>query len=228
MFGFTEIRKSVNNWTHDIKGRYEKELPIIDKIILLITEILNTWKSNLLYREYNQQILLIKSQYFNFSGFDLFYKEYLILIEDGILKRLRARGYNEFNAKLGVINFLLKKFNHPILEIKDLEIFLNFLERYQLLLKQREEFKKDLIVENYSLIYHNCLIISAYQKRYSEFYEIIGRYEDVDKILGINGTELRNKSVKAIAFINSLEMLLTNLENEKSTIELSYQSKNVK
>ena len=43
MFGFNELKKSVNDWTKNIKEKYEKELPIIDKIIELISQILKQY-----------------------------------------------------------------------------------------------------------------------------------------------------------------------------------------
>ena len=78
MFGFNEAKKSVNNWTKNIKEKYEKELTIIDKIIELINQILNIWKSDLGYRKYNQKILMFKYQYFNFPSFDLIKKNWLV------------------------------------------------------------------------------------------------------------------------------------------------------
>lgn len=177
MFGFNEAKKSVNNWTKNIKEKYEKELTIIDKIIELINQILNIWKSDLGYRKYNQKILMFKYQYFNFPSFDLFYKNYLEIIRSETLVKLNKKGYNDFSAKLGIIKFLLKQYNYPITEIKDLKEFLNCLQKYQFLIEQREKYKNSLILENYSLIYYNCLSISSYQKKYSELYKIIGRYE---------------------------------------------------
>ena len=128
MFGFNEAKKSVNNWTKNIKEKYEKELTIIDKIIELINQILNIWKSDLGYRKYNQKILMFKYQYFNFPSFDLFYKNYLEIIRSETLVKLNKKGYNDFSAKLGIIKFLLKQYNYPITEIKDLKEFLNCLQ----------------------------------------------------------------------------------------------------
>lgn len=225
MFGFNELKKSVNDWTKNIKEKYEKELPIIDKIIELISQILNIWKSNSGYREYNQKILMYKSQYFNFSNFDLFYKNYLEIVKSETLEKLKEKGYNDFSAKLGIIKFLLKQYNYPITEIKELIEFLNFLQKYQFLIEQREKYKNNLILENYSLIYYNCLVISSYQKKYSELYKIIGKYEDIDIVLGPYGEKIKSGDPISFAFISSLETLLVNLENEKAIIEISYHSK---
>ena len=76
------------------------------------------------------------------------------------------------------------------------------------------------------MIYYNCLSISSYQKKYSELYKIIGRYEDIDIILGPYGEKIKSEDPISFTFISSLETLLINLENEKAIIELSYHSKN--
>lgn len=224
MYLFDKVKKDWYGWKLDIKGRYEYELPIIEQIISLIQEIFNIWLQDREYRIYTQKIQLSKMKYDMLNNFDLFYSDYVIILQSESIQKLVKNGYDEHNIKISIINYLIKKYHYLFKNLDEIEKLLIFLQDYHMMVTWRNEYRKMLILENQSLIYKNCLLINSYRKRYPEFYYIIGRYDDTDIKLGKYGRKLLEEDETAIEYINSLESLLVALETEKATIELTYQS----
>ena len=76
MFWFREIKKYVDDWTQDIKGQYERELPILKKVSDLIKEITMIWEMDKEYRKYSQELNIIKFSYFDTKKFEILFEEF--------------------------------------------------------------------------------------------------------------------------------------------------------
>lgn len=215
MFWFREIKKYVDDWTQDVKGQYERELPILKKVSDLIKEITMIWEMDKEYRKYSQELNIIKFSYFDTKKFEILFEEFK--------NEIKEKNYNEKNLEL--VLRLAKKYNFPINSEVELNELKYNLSKYKKILELRESYKLSLLKENTSLIFKNCLLISAYQKKYSELYKTIGYYKDVELYLGFGGSNIISENKSAIDYIGELEKILERIEEEQVHIELAYQSK---
>lgn len=222
MFGYNEIKKSINDWVQDIAGKYENILPILKEITNLIEEILNIWRRDTIYREYNQKINILQ---FRYTNFDKFYQEFIQITQNSSSAKTTSKLFDEKTTKLILIRDLSNKYNYSLPTVGDLQAFMKNLQEYQQLVKERDAYKLELIKEHVTIIFRNCLMISSYQKKYPELYQIIGCYNNVEEYLGFGGSKILSGDSESLTYINNLEILLDKIEEEKNRIELSYQGR---
>lgn len=219
---FKKLKNDIVDWAIDTDGINQRKKLAINELNPYLDIICELWDKNSLQETYIAEILKLKTEIYFLGGNDRLISSY----EKGNISKLQEKLGQGKNAQtfLLALKLELKKLNLQIKEEDIVKIAKNLenLSRLKVLI---EYAKIQIYVEKAEDIYNALIVISAIQKKYMDISNIIGKPEDIDKILGVNGEKLKQSSQEALDYISKMISLSQKLKTELSFINAREISK---
>lgn len=219
---FKKLKNDIVDWAIDTDGINQRKKLAINELNPYLDIICELWDKNSLQETYIAEILKLKTEIYFLGGNDRLISSY----EKGNISKLQEKLGQGKNAQtfLLALKLELKKLNLQIKEEDIVKIAKNLenLSRLKVLI---EYTKIQIYVERAEDIYNALIVISAIQKKYMDISNIIGKPEDIDKILGVNGEKLKQSSQEALDYISKMISLSQKLKTELSFINAREISK---
>ena len=209
----------IYDWAHDSANNNERTLAVVNEALKPVQDITNFWQNDYSYQEIKKEVDLFPMNLASFTDFST-----LKIITDYIessffqekLSQFERKGYNHNQVYQVLIQRFLE-INH--INILDLPQFIKLLKELEILKMQYNHIKQSIILAKYYQIYHECLIFNEIRKRNAIYHKAIGDYEDVSKVLGIEGSNLKEGRKEALEYVSNMDYVLEQLENNKSILE---------
>ena len=202
----------IYDWAHDSVGNNERTLAAVNEALKPVQDITNFWQNDYSYQEIKKKVDLFPMNLISFTDFST-----LKIITDYIESSFFQKKLIQFESKGYSHNQVYQVLVH--INILDLPQFIKLLKALELFKMQYNHIKQSIILAKYYQIYHECLILNEIRKRNAIYHKAIGEYEDVSKVLGMEGLNLKEGKREALEYVSNMDYVLEQLENNKSILE---------
>lgn len=223
MFNFKKAKKIVKDWANDVSDNNDRMIEVLSKILVPLSDITKYWENDFAYMESNRKALLIKTDLYTFGNIIEFLKYYNSEDFQKKVSEYQRLEYSNNESILKAIQYYCKLANLIITNEQEFKIFINRLIDLDIALQTSNEIKKNIIIANYIAIFYDCKMINLIRSQNEVYLTLIGKYDNVENILGKDGIKLKDGDDTSIRYIFNLEKLKDYLESKKDNLELEQQ-----
>lgn len=223
MFNFKKTKKIIKDWANDVNANNDRIIEVLSKILEPLSDMTKYWTNNLAYIESNRKALLIKTDLYAFGNIMEFLKYYDSEDFQKKVSEYQKLEYSNNESILKAIQYYCKLTNLIITNEEEFKIFINRLSELEKAIQTSNEIKKNIIITNYIAIFYDCKMVNLIRSQNEVYLTLIGKYDNVENILGKDGIKLKDGDDTSIRYIFDLEKLKDYLESKKDNLELEQQ-----
>lgn len=223
MFNFRKAKKSIHDWANDVTADNDRMIEVLSKILVPLSDITKYWKEDPAYIESNKKIIAFTGDLYAFGNITKFLEYYRSKDFQRKIAEYWSLGYSDKESVLKAIQYYGELTNLAIESDKDIKIFMNKLIELDIADQMSYRIKKSIIINNYLTIFYNCKMVNLIRSQNGVYLTLIGKYDNVEVILGKEGIRLKEGEKEAIHYVSNLENLEEYLENKKEALEIEQQ-----
>lgn len=223
MFNLKKAKKNIHDWANDVVANNDRMIEVLSKILVPLSDITKYWKEDPAYIESSKRVLAFIGDLYAFGNIIKFLEYYRNKDFQKKVEEYWSLGYSDKESVLKTIQYYGEMTNLTIRNEQELKAFMNKLSDLDRAQQMSDRIKRSIIINNYLTIFYDCKMINLIRSQNAVYLTLIGKYDNVELILGKEGIKIKDGDSEAINYIFNLEDLEEFLASKKESLELEQQ-----